>query len=420
MKYGKDYNYDWANVKKILEMKAGDALAKGMAIKIYEDESEEIFGKSISRAMPGKCILENDDKPGEITPTIPRHLGELGYSNRVGTEKGKKYVLIWKPHYKKIGKSTDGERKEALESSKKKEFFKNETSERYYKREQEVNFVRIKAIADVFASLEWEGIIKFDLKEPEYLCFYKLKPKADFTHLCLIAICAGIIDYQLAGDAYLFWRTLRDVASKYDKFQDIDTVKQIIYKFLDCSVNARLNSQKRYCLDRIFSSSFPQKIIGDSEFLRQKPYLLWQQLSEVTNRKMDMKTVVMAMKVFDLVHLLYYENYANFPEDIPIPVDIHIKRMSYISGIVEDEEISNNIIRFAWGKVCKRVSNTLDKTITSFRIDSSVWQIGKLASQSNWRLETVLDYLNHEIQINKDKAEKLAKEFLWRRLIKRG
>jgi len=329
-------------------------------------------------------------------------------------------VLIWKPHYKKIGKSTDGERKEALESSKKKKFFKNKTSERYYKREQEVNFVRIKAIADVFASLEWEGIIKFDLKEPEYLCFYKLKPKADFTHLCLMAICAGIIDYQLAGDAYLFWRTLRDVASKYDKFQDIDTVKQIIYKFLDCSVNARLNSQKRYCLDRIFSSSFPQKIIGDSEFLRQKPYSLWQQLSEVTNRKMDMKTVVMAMKVFDLVHLLYYENYANFPEDIPIPVDIHIKRMSYISGIVEDEEISNNIIRFAWGKVCKRVSNTLDKTITSFRLDSSVWQIGKLASQSNWRLETVLDYLNHEIQINKDKAEKLAKEFLWRRLIKRG
>jgi len=89
--------YDWNNAKTIIEMKHGDALAKGKVIKIHEDESEEIFGKSIARANPGRCILEESDDPYRLEATVPRHLGKLGYSSRVGTEGGKKYVLVWKP-----------------------------------------------------------------------------------------------------------------------------------------------------------------------------------------------------------------------------------------------------------------------------------------------------------------------------------
>lgn len=131
---------------------------------------------------------------------------------------------------------------------------------------------------------------------------------------------------------------------------------------------------------------------------------------------MEMKTIVMAMKVFDLVHLIYYDDYARFPEDIPIPVDIHVKRISYISGLIENEKVKDDVVRNVWGKICKKVSTILNKTVTSFRIDSSIWQIGKLASQSDWKLKPIVNYLTQEIGITRDKADKFSKELLWRRL----
>ncbi|MCD6232659.1 N-glycosylase/DNA lyase [Candidatus Aerophobetes bacterium] len=278
-----------------------------------------------------------------------------------------------------------------------------------------INTNRIGIIANTFASLGWNGIIQFDLKEPEYQCFSKLKPKADYPYLSLMAVCTGIIDYQLAGNAYLFWKTLGEIAHN-KKVESINTIKNTVYEFLDCPVNTRLNNQKRNCLNKIFSSFLPQKIISDYKLFREQPYLLWQDLSKVTGRKMEMKTIVMAMKVFDLVHLIYYDDYARFPEDIPIPVDIHVKRISYISGLIENEKVKDDVVRNVWGKICKKVSTILNKTVTSFRIDSSIWQIGKLASQSDWKLKPIVNYLTQEIGITRDKADKFSKELLWRRL----
>ncbi|GAG56273.1 unnamed protein product, partial [marine sediment metagenome] len=61
------------------------------AFVITEDDSARYFGKSIKNAMSGKCILEEGDDPKEITATIPKHIGEKGFSCRVGINKGKKY-----------------------------------------------------------------------------------------------------------------------------------------------------------------------------------------------------------------------------------------------------------------------------------------------------------------------------------------
>jgi len=94
-----------------------------------------------------------------------------------------------------------------------------------------INTNRIGIIANTFASLGWNGIIQFDLKEPEYQCFSKLKPKADYPYLSLMAVCTGIIDYQLAGNAYLFWKTLGEIAHN-KKVESINTIKNTVYEFL--------------------------------------------------------------------------------------------------------------------------------------------------------------------------------------------
>jgi len=72
-------------------------LRQGEHAVIEEEEGEEIFGKSIKRAMQGRCVLEEGMKPKAVTPTIPRHLGLMGFSSRVGRHRGRRYVEIWIP-----------------------------------------------------------------------------------------------------------------------------------------------------------------------------------------------------------------------------------------------------------------------------------------------------------------------------------
>jgi len=87
-----DYELFWDMVKRETEDKLYTH-----AFVIAEDESPKYFGKSIKDAMKGKCILEEGDDPKDTTATIPKHIGEKGFSCRVGKRKGKKYVQIWFP-----------------------------------------------------------------------------------------------------------------------------------------------------------------------------------------------------------------------------------------------------------------------------------------------------------------------------------
>ena len=58
---------------------AGDKLYTHI-MEITENESPKYFGKSIKNAMPGQCILEEGDDPEDIIATIPKHIGEKGFS----------------------------------------------------------------------------------------------------------------------------------------------------------------------------------------------------------------------------------------------------------------------------------------------------------------------------------------------------
>lgn len=88
--------YDYELFLNMVRKERGDKLYTEPFV-ITEDESPKYFGKSIKNAMQGKCILEEGDDPKDITPTIPRHIGEKGFSCRVGKSEGKKYVKIWFP-----------------------------------------------------------------------------------------------------------------------------------------------------------------------------------------------------------------------------------------------------------------------------------------------------------------------------------
>jgi hypothetical protein len=67
--------------------------------------------------MGEKCDL-GITHPTNITPTIPRHLGLFGYSSRVGSRNGKKYVEIWLPHITRTTKEDAPKRNIKAENKK--------------------------------------------------------------------------------------------------------------------------------------------------------------------------------------------------------------------------------------------------------------------------------------------------------------
>lgn len=80
-----------------IEHRFGEKLRKREPVVIWEEESEGVFGKLIKTAMKGRCLLEEGTRPAEVTPTIPRHLGLIGYSSRVGSRRSRRNVEIWLP-----------------------------------------------------------------------------------------------------------------------------------------------------------------------------------------------------------------------------------------------------------------------------------------------------------------------------------
>ncbi len=89
--------YEWKAVGQRLLEKYGSALFSGEYVLIEEDEAAEILGASITNAMPGSCYLERGTSPQHITATIPKHLGILGFSSRLGTRHGGKYLVVYLP-----------------------------------------------------------------------------------------------------------------------------------------------------------------------------------------------------------------------------------------------------------------------------------------------------------------------------------
>ena len=271
-----------------------------------------------------------------------------------------------------------------------------------------MNQRRSKVVADEISSLGYEGIVAFDKEEPEYKTFSTLRDElGNEPYRALLGICAGTADYQLAGDAQLFWNELERVTLDHSQLSSTRDVKEILGEFMEADVNARLNQQKRTRLVKLFDDGFADWFIenyGDTE-----PLTVWENLADALDNPMKRKTIVFAMKVYDIINLIENGSYLDFPQDIPIPCDLQVERVAHTSGITDSE--SEGEVMSAWAEVASQVSDELGKSISLLRIDSIVWQSGQIIGDhepNQHAARTALVEHFEEVGIQTDQAEQLA------------
>lgn len=238
-----------------------------------------------------------------------------------------------------------------------------------------MNTERVDAVAEALASIGHDGIAAFDRTEPEYSTLKMLYERfGNESYVKLLGICAATQDYQLNGDAQEFWRELEHTSQQYQSLDSTQAVRDLLGDFMEADVNARLNSQKRDRLVKQFEAGFDEWFVQNHR--EAEPVEVWEQLAESMDNRMSAKTVVLAMKIYDIAHLIRHGEYLEFPYDIPIPCDLQVERVSRTSGITESDETGE--VMDAWAEVMQRVDERLGEPVSLLRIDSVVWQAGQI------------------------------------------
>jgi N-glycosylase/DNA lyase len=187
-------------------------------------------------------------------------------------------------------------------------------------------------------------------------------------------------------------------------------VKEILGEFMEANVNARLNQQKRTRLIKLFDNGFADWFIENYDEVR--PLTVWENLADALDNPMKRKTIVFAMKVYDIIHLIENGSYLDFPQDIPIPCDLQVERVAHTSGITDSED--ENEVMAVWAEVASQVSDDLGRPISLLRIDSIVWQSGQIIGEYEPNQKAAREALiGHfeEVSLAKDGATELAEEF---------
>lgn len=234
---------------------------------------------------------------------------------------------------------------------------------------------RREAVASALAGIGYDGIAAFDRAEPEYRTIEQLYETYESeAHVKLLAILAASQDYQLNGDAQRFWSELEQTAQDFDRLDSTQAVRDLLGDFMEANVNARLNQQKRDRLIRVLEAGFDDWFVANHDSVA--PLAVWEEFTDALGSQMEAKTVVLAMKIYDIAHLIRHGVYLEFPREIPIPCDLQVERVSKAAGVTESE--ARDEVLAVWADVMEQTSEELDRHISLLRIDSIVWQAGQI------------------------------------------
>lgn len=270
---------------------------------------------------------------------------------------------------------------------------------------------RVEQVADAMIALGYDGIVQFDTTEPEYA--YMMSTVNEFeseAHLVLLNVLAATQDYQLAGDAQLFWRTLEETVLSQDEIAAEADVNATLNEFMEQPVNARLRSQKKDRLVRMVDNGFGEWFIEN--YPDAEPLRVWEAIAAALETTKDKKTVVFAMKIYDIFNLVINDEYLNLPVDLPIPCDVQVERVATASGI--SDTTGKKHVMAAWADVMEQVNAELDRPVSMLRIDSIVWQAGQIISENSDRRAAskgaLEKYFEEEVGLTTSDSERLAGE----------
>ena len=156
--------------------------------------------------------------------------------------------------------------------------------------------------------------------------------------------------------------------------------------------------------------------------MTSQPVELWRWLAVTLGQPEEAKTVVMAMKLVDLLELAGSGNYLDFGTEIPLPIDLRIARISLTSGLIAPTAGGSinqlmgragdiaadhrKILIEAWSAVATAAGD-----LQLLRLDSLAWQLAEAAGTPDWESDVTTRLI--AAGSSADVARRLAAELNW-------
>ena len=186
---------------------------------------------------------------------------------------------------------------------------------------------RANAVGLALGQLGSQVFANFDRSEPEWPVLQRLAAWPDRALARLTTICLGITDYQLgAGAAAGYWKAVMMEIERRAPSNPADVI-EFMARVCRHPVSSRLADQKLARVEKVIRA-------WESEQVTSQPVELWRWLAVTLGQPEEAKTVVMAMKLVDLLELAGSGNYLDFGAEIPLPIDLRIARISLTSGLI--------------------------------------------------------------------------------------
>jgi N-glycosylase/DNA lyase len=274
---------------------------------------------------------------------------------------------------------------------------------------------RANAVGLALGQLESQVFANFDRSEPEWPVLQRLTAWPDRSLARLTTLCLGITDYQLgAGAAAGYWKAVVIEIERRAPSSPKDVI-EFMARVCRHPVSSRLADQKLARVEKLIRA-------WESEQVTSQPVELWRWLAVTLGQPEEAKTVVMAMKLVDLLELAGSGNYLDFGTEIPLPIDLRIARISLTSGLIAPAaggsinqlmgragEIASEhrqVLIEAWRAVAKAAGD-----LRLMRLDSLAWQLAEAAGTPDWESDVTKRLIG--AGSSADAARRLAAELNW-------
>jgi N-glycosylase/DNA lyase len=201
--------------------------------------------------------------------------------------------------------------------------------------------------------------------------------------LALSGLLAGLVNYQQRDPERTIWQPLENLLREANFPDSVDQIRSIGLKL---SQRGRFADQKTSRLQRLFESGFTEWF-WNLEGLRANPDLVWKKLARNLGDSPVKKTIVMAMKAFDMETLAVTNEYLVLPPEFPIMVDTRVAFITRCSGLITNlPQITSNraagkyreLIIDAWSEVVRKTRLTSGSWLSAIRLDTLVWRAARL------------------------------------------
>ncbi len=274
-----------------------------------------------------------------------------------------------------------------------------------------MRFERVCAVAEAFRELGMDGVQVFEDRDPQMIVARKIHDLCGRVCVAILAVNA-LVSYMLEVKGEEYWSALANYVRVHGCPEGHEGVVDLVERFT-VSRNRRFLDVKLRRLRRLRTCAgiVGLALEGDLRAFRSG-------VAKCLGSSPEAKTVVFSVK------MAYYGLRASgerlrLPEDLPIPVDFRVARVTYLSQMIN---VSGGALRDAVKvlmsrpKTVRRVWSEVSKLsgIPPLNLDAPVWIIGRYVDLGRKTLVVdALRELSVVEEVGEARVRKLVSELLY-------